>query len=327
MHIKRQDRSPFTGKKRRGRACPCLRSVPTQGAASVSACLSDITEGRLTVEYRPNGALGGDFDLIRQMQENRIQVVVCQTAPLVSFIPELAVFDLPMVFAEYSGDVIDDVLNGQNDFSSRLSAAYEQAGFHSLGFLQNATYRLTTANRPLMELEDFRGLRIRTMESTNHEAFWSALGAEPAPMPWAEVYGALESGRIDAQENAADTCFGASLQEVQTYLACTDHILYCNQLCIGKEAWDSLDPAYQAAITPAAAEAIAYMRPLMEEIDAFHKRKLTDSGMQLIEYDNGFYDRVMALDGVQAVYADIDKNQTGSLGAFLMAELRIYAEH
>ena len=68
------------------------------------------------------------------------------------------------------------------------------------------------------------------------------------------------------------------------------------------------------------------MRPLMKEIDAFHKQKLTDSGMQLIEYDNGFYERVMALDGVQAVYADIDKNQTGGLGALLMAELRICSE-
>lgn len=196
----------------------------------------EITEGKLSIEYHPNGELGGDLDLIRQMKENQIQIVVCQPAPLVSFVPEMAVFDLPMVFSEYDGDKINTVLNGDNEFHARLSTAYEKAGLHLLGFVQNGTYRLTTADRELKTLEDFRGLRIRTMENSNHMAFWSALGAQPTPMAWADVYAALRDGRVDAQENAADTCASASLQDVQTYLACTNHILYCNQICISKEA-------------------------------------------------------------------------------------------
>ena len=282
----------------------------------------DITEGKLTVDYRPNGALGGDLDLIRKMRANELQIVICQPAPLVSAVPEAAVFDLPVVFSEASGDKIDAVLNGENAFTAKLSAAYEAAGLHLLGFLQNGTYRLTTANRPLATLDDFKGLRIRTMENSNHMAFWAALGAEPTPLPWAEVYGALKDGRVDAQENAADTVYGASLQDVQKYLACTEHILYCNQICIGKEAWDGLDPAYQSAIVQATAEAIAYMRPLMEEVDAHHRQKLVDSGMQLIEYDKAFFDDILALDGVQALFADIDTNQVHGLGNLLFEELR-----
>ena len=148
----------------------------------------ELTEGKLSVEYHPNGELGGDLDLIRQMRANQIQLVVCQTAPMVSFVPEMAVFDLPMVFSEYDGDRIDAVLNGQNDFTARIDAAYEKANLHLLGFLQNGTFRLTTSNRPLETLEDFRGLRIRTMENSNHMAFWSALGAYPTPLAWAKVY-------------------------------------------------------------------------------------------------------------------------------------------
>ena len=226
-----------------------------------------------------------------------------------------------MVFYGCDGDKIDAALNGQNAFSARLTAAYETAGLHLLGFLQNATYRLTTSNRELKTPADFRGLHIRTMENANHMAFWSALGAEPTPMPWAEVYDALKDGRIDAQENAADTCWSASLQEVQTYLACTEHILYCNQICISQAAWDSLDPAYQAAIRQAASEGIDYMRPLLEEVDAYHKQKLMESGMGLVEYDDGFYKSILALEGVQAVYEDIDRNQTDGLGSLLAAEL------
>ena len=281
----------------------------------------EITEGKLSIEYHPNGELGGDLDLIRQMKENQIQIVVCQPAPLVSFVPEMAVFDLPMVFSEYDGDKIDTVLNGDNEFHARLSTAYEKAGLHLLGFVQNGTYRLTTANRELKTLEDFRGLRIRTMENSNHMAFWSALGAQPTPMAWADVYAALRDGRVDAQENAADTCASASLQDVQTYLACTNHILYCNQICISKEAWDSLAPAYKAAVEQAAAEAIAYVRPLLEEVDAYHKQKLVEGGMTLIEYEPEFYESILTQDGVRALNERIEQRQINGLGELLEKEL------
>ena len=280
----------------------------------------EITEGKLSIDYHPNGEMGGDLDLIRQMKANKIQIVVCQTAPVVSFVPEMAVFDLPMVFSEYDADRIDAVLNGQNDFTSRLSKAYEDAGFHLLGFLQDGTYRLTTSNRPLNTLDDFKGLRIRTMENSNQMAFWSALGANPTPLAWADVYDALESVRVDAQENAVDTISGAYLQNVQKYLACTDHVLYCNQICINKDAWNSLDPAYRAAIQQAASEAIEYMRPLLEDVDRYHKQKLTENGMTLIEYDTAFYDSILTLPGVQALYRDIDA-QTDGLATILYEEL------
>lgn len=283
--------------------------------------LPEITDGKLTVDYHPNGDLGGDADLLRQMQSNDIQIVLCQTAPTVSFIPEMAVFDLPMVFSKYDGDTIDKVLNGENEFTAKLGAAYEKAGLHLLGFLQNATYRLTTANTDLSTLENFKGLQIRTMENKNHMAFWTAIGAEPTPLAWGEVYISLDNHTIDAQENAADTCVGANFQEVQKYLACTNHILYCNQICINKEAYEALDPAYQAALNQAVEEAIAYMRPQLEKIDKDNKQILVDGGMTLIEYDASFYDTILNLDGVKALYQQINDEQINGLGNLLVNEL------
>ena len=186
----------------------------------------------LVIDYFPNGELGGDADLLRQAQKGYIAIMLCQTAPVVSFIPEVAVFDLPMVFARYDGDTIDKVLNGDSEFHKQMSAAYEKAGLHLLGFMQNATYRLATANKDLQTLSDFKGLQIRTMENKNHMDFWTAIGAEPTPLAWAELYISLQNGTVNAQENAADTCVGAHFEEVQNYLACTNHILYCNQICI-----------------------------------------------------------------------------------------------
>ena len=283
--------------------------------------VAELSGGRLTIDYHPNGELGGDTDIIRQVRDNDLQLTLCQTAPLVSFVPEAAVFDLPMVFSKYDGDTIDAVLNGENAFTVALNTAYEKAGLHLLGFLQNATYRLTTSNVDLSTLDGFKGMQIRTMENRNHMAFWTAIGAEPTPLAWPEVYIALQNGTIDAEENAADTCVGANFQEVQKYLSCTNHILYCNQICISKEAWEELTPELQEVLQQAVNDAVAYMRPQLKEIDRNNKQLLVDGGMTLIEYDEDFYDAVLALDGVQALYREIDGNQVNGLGTLLINEL------
>lgn len=281
----------------------------------------ELTNGKFTIDYHPNGELGGDTDLIRQMQANDIQLVVCQTAPVVSFIPEMAVFDLPMVFSKYDGGTIDSVLNGENEFSSAMRKAYNNAGLELLGFLQNATYRLTTANVELKTLDDFKSLQIRTMENKNHMMFWSAIGAEPTPLPWPELYIALQNGTVDAQENAADTCTGANFQEVQKYLVCTNHILYCNQICMNKEAYDSLPEEYRQALNTAVKEAIEEMRLQLKAIDEESKQTLIDGGMQLIEYGESFYDEVLNLDGVKALYDEINSTQVNGLGTLLTESL------
>ena len=287
----------------------------------VAQKVDEITGGQLTIDYHPNGDLGGDADLLRQAQNGDIAIVVCQTAPMVSFVSDLAVFDLPMVFAKYDGATIDKVLNGaDSEFHKKLAESYEAAGFHALGFLQNATYRLTTANVELKDLASFAKLQIRTMENSNHMAFWTAIGAEPTPLAWSEVYFALQSGTIDAQENAADTCVGANLNEVQKYLACTNHILYLNQICINKDVYDGLDPLYQAALDQAVAEALDEMAPQLTEIDQTNKKTLEDAGMTIIEYDDSFFDEVLALDSVKALYSDID-TQVNGLGTILQDSL------
>lgn len=269
----------------------------------------------LVIDYFPNGELGGDADLIRQAQKGYIAITVCQTAPIVSFIPEMAVFDLPMVFARYDGDTIDDVLNGDSEFHRQMSAAYEKAGLHLLGFMQNATYRLTTADKDLETLTDFNHLQIRTMENANHMAFWTAIGAEPTPLAWSEVYISLQNGTIHAQENAADTCVGAHFEEVQKFLACTNHILYCNQICINDNLYKALSPEHKAVLDKAVSEALKEMRPKLEEIDSSNKAILEKGGMKIINYDNSFFSDVLAIQGVRDLYKKIDTATNGLASA------------
>ena len=142
-----------------------------------------------------------------------------------------------------------------------------------------------------------------------------------SPLAWAEVYFALQNGTVDAQENAIDTCAGSSLQEVQDYLAMTNHILYANNISINKEAWDSLDPAYQEALTQAVNQAIEVMKPKMLEMQDEQLKTLTDGGMEVIEYDQSFFDNILANEQVQALYTDIS-GQTEGLSDTLVTELQ-----
>lgn len=292
----------------------------------VAAKVSEITDGKLTIDYFPNGDLGNDEDLLRQMSAGDIDIVVCQTAPIVSFVPEMAVFDMPMAFSKYDGDTIDTVLNGEDsEFRKTLSAAYENAGYHYLGILQNATYRLTSSNVALNTLADFQNLQIRTMNNSNHMKFWEAIGAEPTPLAFSELYIALSNGTIDAEENAADTIVGSKFYEVQDVLACTNHILYANQMCINNDSYNNLDPLYQDALNQAVKEALEEMRPQLASIDADNKAALEEKGMTIITYDNAFFDEVLALESVQALNTAIDKDVNG-LGTVLTEALEAAAK-
>ncbi|HHZ02090.1 MAG TPA: TRAP transporter substrate-binding protein [Tissierellia bacterium] len=264
--------------------------------------VKEITGGKLTIEYYPNSQLGNDQELQAQMLAGDIDFVIAQTAQTVSFVPEVAIFDLPMVFAKYDAETIDYALN-KSEFTDKINEAYKAKNMYCLHFLQGGTFRETTSNKKIQSIEDFNGLKIRTMENKNHMAFWQAMGAAPTPLPWPEVYISLQQGLVDAQENATDTCVGANLHEVQDYLIMTHHILYCNQFLINASKFDSLDPLYKAALQQAVDEAAVEIEAKLTQIDLDNKQKLIDNGMELVEFDASFIDQV--LEKAKGVYESI----------------------
>ncbi|MEF2561124.1 MAG: TRAP transporter substrate-binding protein [Eggerthellaceae bacterium] len=280
----------------------------------------ELSDGKITIQWHPNGELGGDADQIRQVQSNDIQFYVTQPATEVPFVPELAVFDSPMAFADYDSDQIESVLNGDNEFTQQLQVAFENAGFHNIAWLQDGTYRETSSNKNLATLEDFKGFQIRTMENNNHMALWKALGAEPTPLAFAEVYFALQNGTVDGQENATDTTAGNGFHEVQDYLCMTHHILYANNLFVNKETWESLDPAYQEIIQKAAAQATENIRGQLGDINEQNIKTMTDAGITVVEYDADFYEQIRNLDGIKALNEEISK-QTNGLSETMLKEL------
>ncbi|MDR1732225.1 MAG: TRAP transporter substrate-binding protein, partial [Synergistaceae bacterium] len=216
--------------------------------------VAEITGGKLTVDYFPNSQLGVDNEMQTQMLNGDIDIVSCQPGQTTTFVPSVAFYDLPLLFAKYDAAAIDKALN-HSDFTGLINEKYAASGMICLGVLQGATYRVMTSNVKIEKLADFKGIKIRTQNSPYHLAFWKALGANPTPLPFTELYMSLQQGVVDAQENANDTNLSSNFQEVQKFLVNIRQLLYVNQFLMNKAKFDSLDPAYQTAIREALAKA------------------------------------------------------------------------
>lgn len=277
------------------------------------------TNGKLKVGYFPNMQLGNDAEMQQQMLAGDIDIVSLQTAPTTPFVPEVAVFDLPLAFAKYDANAIDKVLN-DSPFNEMINKGYSKANLICLGFLQGGTFREMTSNKEIRSIEDFAGIKIRTMDSKFHLAFWKALGANPTPLPFPELYMSLQQGVVAAQENANDTNVSSKFYEVQKYLVNTHHILYLNQFLMNKSKFDSLDPAYQKAIRESVAEATGVIAPQMTKLNDEKKAILVKNGMTSCEFDEAFYNKL--IEKSQTVYEEIRKQIGDELVDSLVNELK-----
>ena len=140
--------------------------------------VSRLSDGSMKIQVYANSTLGGDRELLESCADGDIPFVVQNTAPQVTFMPDLAVFDLPCAF-----DSLDDCREKLDDpdFYDLIGGVYTKAGYHLLG-MADQSFRVMSTNRAVTSFSDFRGQKIRTMENPFHLAFWKALGASPAPM-------------------------------------------------------------------------------------------------------------------------------------------------
>lgn len=204
-------------------------------ANKVKEIIEAKSNGSLQVEVYPNAQLGGDRELIESTQAGNLSMATLTTAPMVSFIPELAVFDMPVALSDL--EVARKVLNGP--FRELIASKYEAAGFKLLMMVPDS-FREMSSNVPVYKFDDFKGIDIRTMENKYHMAFWKNLGANPSPLAFSELYIGLQQGLVDAQENPYATLVASKLYEQQKYIINTNHIMFISTTVMNKGLYDSL---------------------------------------------------------------------------------------
>lgn len=216
----------------------------------------ELSGGEMQIRVYHNSTLGGDTELFESVQCGDIPFVVQNTAPEVSYLPRLALFDLPGVFSELDSlhQVLDDEI-----FMTKVNEIYTAGGYRLLA-MADQNYRVMTTNRLIQTIDDFRGIKIRTMENSYHMAFWSAIGASPTPMAFGELYVGLEQNTVDAQENPYEVICSSKFYEVQDYVVETNHLPHLLALVTNDDFYKDLTEEQRAIIDQAAEIARDYAR-------------------------------------------------------------------
>ena len=237
-----------------------------------------LSDGKMQIQVYPNSTLGGDRDLLETCADGDIPFIVQNTAPQVSFMNDLAVFDLPCVFdsLEQCRAKIDDPT-----FYSLISDVYTDGGYHLLGMADQG-FRVMSTNKKVTDFSNFKGQKIRTMENSYHLAFWKAIGASPTPMSFSEVYIGLQQHTIDAQENPYEVIVSNKLYEQQDYIIETNHLPHLISLIVNDDFFQNLSEEDQQIMTQAAETATAYARDQSDQRIADKIATIEASGTEIV---------------------------------------------
>jgi tripartite ATP-independent transporter DctP family solute receptor len=241
------------------------------------------SNNKFKFEIYPAAQLGGDREMAESVQLGDQDILMGAPSPLISFVPELAILDMPMAFSGYTFDQIDKVTKGEvGDFKEKISAAYEKAGFKLLTLYSTRQFRVMSSNKLINNIEDLKGIRIRTMENKYHMNFWNALGASATPVNFAELYLALQQGVVDAQENPIAVLVLNGFAEQQKYSIETNHILFFVNMIMNLDTWNSLTPAQQVMLQEMINNAADQTAAIGEKDNDEFKAKAVEQGVEII---------------------------------------------
>ena len=266
--------------------------------------VESLSNGTMQIHIYPNSTIGNDRELLESCKEGDIPFVVQNTAPQVSFMPEMAVFDIPVAFQsiEDARAAVDNP-----EFYEKIEDIYEKNGYRLLGMADQG-FRVMTTNQKITDAGDFKGQKIRTMENANHLAFWQALGANPTPMAFSEVYIGLQQNTIDAEENPCEVIVSGKLYEQQDYVVETNHLPHYISMFVNDEFFGDLTEEQQQIITQAAETAKIYAREQADVRVADRMQVMEDSGTEVVELSEETYDEMKRLS--QPLYDEI-RSQVG----------------
>ncbi len=248
-----------------------------------------LSGGSIKIQVYANSTLGGDRELLESCKDGDIPFVVQNTAPQVTFMPDLAIFDVPCAFENL--DECREVLDDQ-EFSTLVSSIYENGGYQLLGIADQG-FRVMSTNKPVKGIGDFKGQKIRTMENPFHLAFWKSIGANPTPMSFAEVYIGLQQHTIDAQENPYEVIVSNRLYEQQDYVVETNHLPHLITLIMNDEFFKGMPEENQRILKEAAVTATEYARRASDDRIADRIKTIEDSGTRILKIDEETYKAIV----------------------------------
>ena len=235
--------------------------------------------GKIKIKVFPNGTLGGEQQVAAAMQGGTVEISMMSPAQIVGTVKEFIVLDFPFAFANVAQ--ADAVLDGP--FGKKLMDYMPAKGWVGLGFMEQGYRSISNSKRPINKLEDIKGLKIRTILNPLYVDMFNTLGANAVPMPFPELYTALEMKTVDGQENPETSVDASKFYEVQKYFSGTRHIYNPQMVMVSKKFWDSLSADEKKIFEDAMVEARDVQRKAARAMTDKSRKVLLDKGMQLNE--------------------------------------------
>lgn len=235
--------------------------------------------GKLKVRLFAGGSIGNDVTMISALQGGTLEMTVPDTSTLVGIqgLKDFGLINLPFLFN--TGQEADALLDGP--FGQKLMAKLPERGLVGLGFWENGFRHVTNSRRPINTADDFAGLKLRVIQNGLFIDTFSALGVAPQPMPFPEVYTALEQRVVDGQENPLATILATKFYEVNKNTVLSNHIYSVWAFLMSKRFWDRLSAEEQKILTEAAQEAKLFERRTIRDFDVKALEELKAKGMQV----------------------------------------------
>jgi len=250
-----------------------------QGAKKFADIVEQKSGGKIKVRLFPSGQLGGDLQTVSALQGGTIDLTVLNAGLLVGQVKEFGLFDLPFLFA--SGKEADAVVDGP--FGRKLADLLPAKNLMSLGYWELGFRNLTNSRRPVTKLEEIQGLKVRVVQSPLYIDLFNTLGANAVPLPFPELYTALEQKTVDGQENPVTLINTSKFYEVQKHLTLTRHTYNPQIVVFSKRVWDRLDADEKKLIEDAAQEARTFQREFSREQETKALEAVKAAGMQVVE--------------------------------------------
>ncbi len=251
-----------------------------QGMEKFAALVDTLSGGRIAVTLFTGGALGGDLQMISAMQGGTVEMSVMNVSLLAGLSKDFALVDLPFLFE--TPKQADAVMDGP--FGAALARQLPDKGLVGLGYWEQGYRNLTNSRRPVASVDDIAGLKVRVVQTPVLVDLFTALGAKPVPMPFPEVYAALDTGTVDGQENPLSIILNSKFYEVQGYLTTTRHVYNPTVVLIGRKAWDALNGEERQVLEEAARQTRDFQRAVSRARNDDALAQLKAKGMQITEF-------------------------------------------
>lgn len=271
-----------------------------KAAEAFKAYVEEASGGRIKVNLFHSNSLGNAMECFEALQNGSMEITFVPTARLSSYAPELQIFDLPFLFPDAQTKF--KIMDG--DIGKQLLEGLSKQQVIPVGFYDDGDKQMT-ANKPLVTLDDFKGVKFRTMESPIIMAQYKALGATPTPIEYSELYNSLQMKVVEAEENPLMQIYTNSYYEVQDYLMLTSHASLSGVLLYSESWFNDLPEDLQQILMDAGKLWIENERKGIEESEATWLEKIKDSGTNIVELtDEQIAAFRTATESVYSIYTD-----------------------